>query len=83
MKLLLRQPADNRTCPSVTLSAPVVGNAYLAMSKPQLEAAEVPENHAARLLGHDLKTMSYGVYSEGVPCEVLQRAVECLDWRQR
>ena len=46
----------------------------------QLEAAEVPENHVARLLGHDLKTMSYGVYSGGVPYEVLQRAVECLDW---
>jgi integrase len=49
----------------------------------QLEAAEVPENHVARLLGHDLKTMSYGVYSGGVPYEVLQRAVECLDWRQK
>ena len=48
----------------------------------QLEAAEVPENHVARLLGHDLKTMSYGVYSGGVPYEVLQRAVECLDWHQ-
>lgn len=47
----------------------------------QLEAAEVPENHVARLLGHNLKTMSYGVYSGGVPYEVLQRAVECLDWK--
>jgi hypothetical protein len=45
------------------------------------EAAEVPENHVARLLGHDLKTMSFGVYSGGVPYEVLQRAVECLDWQ--
>lgn len=47
----------------------------------QLEAAEVPENHVARLLGHNLKTMSYGVYSGGAPYEVLQRAVECLDWK--
>jgi integrase len=47
----------------------------------QLEAAEIPENHVARLLGHDLKTMSYGVYSGGVPYEILQLAVECLDWR--
>ena len=46
----------------------------------QLEAAEVPENHVARLLGHDLKTMSYGVYSGGVPYELLQKAVHCLDW---
>jgi hypothetical protein len=36
----------------------VVGNIYLAVSKPQLAAAEVPENYFARLLGQDLKTMS-------------------------
>lgn len=46
----------------------------------QLETALVPENHVARLLGHDLKTMSYGLYSGGVSFEVLQNAIKMLDW---
>ena len=47
------------------------------------EAAEAPENQVSRLLGYDLKTTSYGAYSGGVPYEVLQRAVECLDWGKK
>lgn len=47
----------------------------------QLESAGVPENISARLLGHDLKTMSYGLYSGGVGFPVLKDAIESLDWR--
>ena len=46
----------------------------------QLETGRVPENVSARLLGHDLNTMSYGLYSGGVSFEVLSEAVECLSW---
>jgi len=46
----------------------------------QLETAHVPENVSARLLGHDLNTMSYGLYSGGVSLEVLSDAVENLKW---
>lgn len=46
----------------------------------QLEAAGVPENVSARLLGHEFKTMTYGLYSGGVPYEVLSEAVERLSW---
>ena len=48
----------------------------------QLETALVPENHVARLLGHDLKTMSYGLYSGGVSFAVLDEAISHLDWQQ-
>jgi len=44
----------------------------------------VQENVTARLLGHDLNTMSYGLYSGGVSFDVLSDAVENLKWvRQR
>ena len=46
----------------------------------QLETGRVPENVSARLLGHDLNTMSYGLYSGGVSFEVLSEAVENLKW---
>lgn len=46
----------------------------------QLETAHVPENVSARLLGHDLNTMSYGLYSGGVSYDVLSEAVERLCW---
>ena len=46
----------------------------------QLETAGVAENVTARLLGHEFHTMSYGVYSGGVPFEVLHRALDKLDW---
>ena len=47
----------------------------------QLETAHVPENVSARLLGHDLNTMSYGLYSGGVSFDVLSEAVENLKWQ--
>jgi len=47
----------------------------------QLEAASVPENVAARLLGHEFRTMTYGLYSGGMlPFEVLQDAMGKVDW---
>jgi len=46
----------------------------------QLETANVPENVSARILGHDLKTMSYGLYSGGVSEDVLRNAIEELKW---
>lgn len=47
----------------------------------QLENSGVTENIAARLLGHDLNTMSYGLYSGGVSFDVLSEAIEHLSWK--
>ncbi len=46
----------------------------------QLENAQVPENISARLLGHELKTMSYGLYSGGLKLDTLANALGVLDW---
>lgn len=46
----------------------------------QLESAKIPENIAARLLGHEFRTMSYGLYSGGVSFEVLTDALDKIDW---
>lgn len=49
----------------------------------QLEAAGVPENVAARLLGHEFRTMTYGLYAGGLlPFEVLRDALGKIDWTQ-
>jgi integrase len=48
----------------------------------QLETTHVPENVTARLLGHDLNTMSYGLYSGGVSFDVLAKAVAHLSWER-
>lgn len=49
----------------------------------QLEAAGVPENVAARLLGHEFRTMTYGLYSGGrLPFDVLSDALGKIDWTQ-
>ena len=44
-----------------------------------LENAGVPENVSARLLGHELGTMSYGLYSGGLDFLVLKEAIEKVD----
>lgn len=49
----------------------------------QLETAHVQENVTARLLGHDLNTMSYGLYSGGVSFDVLYEAVAQLSWDKK
>lgn len=47
----------------------------------QLEAAGIPENVAARLLGHEFKTMTYGLYAGGkLPFAVLNDALCKVDW---
>ena len=47
----------------------------------QLEAAGIPENVAARLLGHEFKTMTYGLYAGGkLPFAVLSDALGRVDW---
>ena len=43
-----------------------------------MKRAEVPEILAARLLGHHVATMSYGLYSGGAGLRQLQEAVEKL-----
>ena len=42
----------------------------------KLENAGIPENIAARLAGHEITSMSYGVYSTGVSFDVLKDAVQ-------
>ena len=46
-----------------------------------LENAGIPENVSARLLGHELGTMSYGLYSDGVSFEILKGAMDQVDLR--
>ena len=47
----------------------------------QFEQRGIPENEAARLLGHEFYTMSYGLYSGGaLPFERLKDVVESLQW---
>jgi len=46
----------------------------------QLESAKVPEVLAARILGHDFPTMSFGIYSGGADIETLREATEVLRW---
>lgn len=48
----------------------------------QLENAEVPENISARLLGHELNTMTYGLYSAGVSFNRLQEAMQKVSWNE-
>ena len=46
----------------------------------QLDAAGVPEPVSARIVGHDLKTMTYGLYSGGAPFETKRDALEVLSY---
>ncbi|MCE0504133.1 tyrosine-type recombinase/integrase [Roseivivax sp. GX 12232] len=41
----------------------------------QLDAEQVPEAISARILGHDIPTMTYGLYSGGAPLNVLSDAL--------
>ena len=45
-----------------------------------LDRAGVPENHAAQILGHAIRSLSYGVYSGGLDIEGLQRVVEDITY---
>lgn len=47
----------------------------------QLEAKGVPENIVARLLGHELKTMTYGLYSGGLfSYDQLKEVIDKVEW---
>ena len=46
----------------------------------QLEQAGVPESVSADILGHDKKTMTYGVYSGGSSMEQKRKAIMMLDY---
>nr|WP_249777800.1 tyrosine-type recombinase/integrase [Pontibrevibacter nitratireducens] len=47
----------------------------------QLETAGVAENVTARILGHEFRTITYGLYSGGVSFDVLAKALGRVDWR--
>ena len=47
----------------------------------RLEAADVPELLAARLLGHEVKTISYGLYSSGSTFPQLRDAINQVTYR--
>ncbi len=44
----------------------------------QMDAAQIPEAVTARIVGHDIPTMTYGLYSSGAPFDVKRDAVEKL-----
>ena len=46
----------------------------------QFERAKVPEVLAARILGHEFPTMSFGIYSGGADVETLKEAIAVLEW---
>jgi integrase len=46
----------------------------------QLETAGIPENEAARILGHEVKTITYGLYSEGVKLSKLAEVIEVINY---
>ena len=46
----------------------------------KLESAGIPESNAARLLGHKLNTMTYGLYSCGIKVTQLHEVVEAIQY---
>jgi integrase len=47
----------------------------------QLEEAGVPENISARLIGHEIQTMTYGLYSGGADFEAKRKALNKVSFR--
>jgi len=47
----------------------------------QLEEAGVPENISARLVGHEIQTMTYGLYSGGADFEAKRQALNKVSFR--
>ena len=43
-----------------------------------LENENIPENVSAAILGHDIPTMTYGLYSGGAALETKRQAIETL-----
>jgi integrase len=47
----------------------------------QLEEAGVPENISARLVGHEIQTMTYGLYSGGADFDAKDKAINNVSWQ--
>ena len=47
----------------------------------QFESAGVPETHAARIIGHQVNSMTYGVYSQSVRWDVLVDAMKVISYK--
>lgn len=61
------------------IDRPRVGfHSFRATVATKLENAGVPETHAARLVGHKVKTMTYGLYSSGLTLPQLREVVEAV-----
>ncbi len=72
-----------RHCRALDIEKPLLGFHLLRKTVgTRLEWAKVPELDAARLLGHKVKTMSYGVYSGGPDLAHLAEVVERITYRE-
>ncbi len=72
-----------RHCRAVDIDKPLLGFHYWRKTVgTKLENAGVPELDAARLLGHKVKTMSYGVYSGGPDLGRLAQVVEKIEYKR-
>ena len=72
-----------RHCRAVGIDKPLLGFHYWRTTVlTKLENAGVPELDAARLTGHKIKTMSYGVYSGGPDLTRLATVVERIEYKE-
>jgi integrase len=72
-----------RHCRAVGIDKPLLGFHYWRTTVlTKLENAGVPELDAARLTGHKIKTMSYGVYSGGPDLARLAAVVERIEYKE-
>ncbi len=70
-------------CRSAKIDKPLLGfHTWRKTVATKLENAKVPEIEAARLLGHKIKTMSYGVYSGGPGLDELAATVEQIAYEK-
>jgi len=73
----------SRHCRAVGIDKPLLGFHYWRKTvATKLENAGVPELDAARLIGHKIKTMSYGVYSGGPDLARLADVVERIKYKE-
>jgi integrase len=71
----------SRHCRKLGIEKPLLGFHYWRKTvATKLENAKVPELETARLIGHRIKTMSYGLYSGGLDLENLSRVVEKIKY---
>ncbi len=70
-------------CRALDIDKPLLGFHYWRTTVlTKLENAGVPELDAARLTGHKIKTMSYGVYSGGPDLTRLATVVERIEYKE-